>query len=148
MNGINSMESSLPFNNESDRLRGLDNIAEYSQYGRNVIKKLVEKDGFPAEQFMGAWESSKSLIDEWSRNRIIPKGGHLSVSDETDSDGLRGLRKISAYTGYGDKSIVRLAEEEGFPAVILAGAWESSKRLIDAWRKKRFFRLRGGRDEK
>ena len=55
---------------ESDGLRGLDNIADYAQYGRNMIRELVEHHGFPAEEFKGAWESSKLLIDEWRIKRI------------------------------------------------------------------------------
>lgn len=58
---------------ESDGLRGLDDIAAYAQYGRNVIKDLVENHGFPAEQFAGAWESSKALIDEWRIKRLRVK---------------------------------------------------------------------------
>jgi len=64
---------------ESDGLRGLDNIAAYAQYGRNVVRELVESHGFPAVQFFGAWESSKSLIDAWRKNRILSTMG---VEDE------------------------------------------------------------------
>lgn len=66
---------------DSDGLRGLDDIAAYSQYGRNVIKDLVESHGFPAEQFVGAWESSKVLIDEWRIKRLRAKL-RQSISDD------------------------------------------------------------------
>jgi uncharacterized membrane-anchored protein len=56
---------------ESDGLRGLGNIAAYAQYGPKTVQKLIETAGFPAIQVEGAWESSKILIDDWRRKRIL-----------------------------------------------------------------------------
>lgn len=56
---------------ESDGLRGLGNIAAYSQYGPKTVLKLIESAGFPAIQVEKAWESSKELIDDWRRRRIL-----------------------------------------------------------------------------
>lgn len=56
---------------DSDGLRGLGNIAAYSQYGPKTVLKLIEQAGFPAIQVESAWESSKILIDDWRRKRIL-----------------------------------------------------------------------------
>lgn len=68
---MNKTDSTMRIvDSEGDGLRGLGNIAAYSQYGEKTVKELAEKHGFPAVQFFGAWESSKTLIDEWRINRI------------------------------------------------------------------------------
>lgn len=66
------MPTNLPYN-ESDGLRGLGAISLYSGYGKNIIPKLVAEYDFPAEEFFGAWESSKVLIDRWRMKRIAAK---------------------------------------------------------------------------
>lgn len=58
---------------ESDGLRGMGNIAAYSQYGEKAVKELIESEGFPAIMVFNSWESSKALIDEWRINRIRSK---------------------------------------------------------------------------
>lgn len=54
-----------------------------------------------------------------------------------ESDGLRGLPRIAAFAQYGVNTVKRMIENESFPAIMVEGAWESSKRLIDEWRIRR-----------
>jgi len=51
-----------------------------------------------------------------------------------DKDTLRSMKEICAHTGYADNTIVTLVKEQGFPAAIIAGKWESSRALIAEWR--------------
>lgn len=63
-------------------------------------------------------------------------GEHVQGGQD-QRDGLRGMAAIAAYSGYGERSIKALVAEDGFPAAIIAGAWESSRALIDTWRRER-----------
>lgn len=62
-------------------------------------------------------------------------GEPVKGTGHDERDGLRGMAAISAYSGYGERSIKALVEIEGFPAAIIAGAWESSRSMIDEWRR-------------
>jgi hypothetical protein len=73
MHGATLLKNAAEPHTNSDGLRGLENIASYAQYGAKLIPELVEHHGFPAEQFMGKWESSKMLIDEWRLKRLRSK---------------------------------------------------------------------------
>ncbi|OIO03167.1 MAG: hypothetical protein AUJ49_05030 [Desulfovibrionaceae bacterium CG1_02_65_16] len=53
---------------------------------------------------------------------------------DMDKDTLRSMKEICAHTGYADNTIVTLVKEQGFPAAIIAGKWESSRALIAEWR--------------
>lgn len=66
---------------ESDGLRGLTRIAAFAQYGQNTVKRMIEQERFPAIMVDGAWESSKTLIDEW-RIRRIREAMARTVRDE------------------------------------------------------------------
>ena len=47
---------------------------------------------------------------------------------------LQGMEQICDYFGRGEASVLKLIREEGFPAVKIAGTWESKKDIIDDWR--------------
>lgn len=51
---------------------------------------------------------------------------------------LTNMSEISAYTGgRPGNTIKRWVREENFPAVLIAGRWESNTDLIDNWQRRR-----------
>lgn len=64
-------------------------------------------------------------------------GQPIAALDLGPGDGLRGLDRIAAYSGYSEKLIKRIAVEKGFPAgQIVDSTWEASKSMIDDWRRR------------
>lgn len=64
-------------------------------------------------------------------------GQPITALDLGPGDGLRGMARIEAYSGYSEKVIRRIVDEMDFPAwQIVDTAWESSKAMIDDWRRR------------
>lgn len=56
--------------------------------------------------------------------------------DDPPGDGLTGIAQIGKYLGLRDeRTIKKLKAEHGLPIICVAGAWISSKLLIDRWRR-------------
>ena len=55
------------------------------------------------------------------------------VVDERNKNALKGLREISSYMGRSRKTVKKLIEAYGLPAIELEGAWISDKQLLDEW---------------
>jgi len=60
----------------------------------------------------------------------------------SQSSVLVGMEEIKKYYPRGRKLILRLIKEEGFPAKLVNGTYESDKALIDEWRRSQI--MRGG----
>lgn len=56
---------------------------------------------------------------------------------------LSGMKEICDYYKRSEPTILKLIRDEGFPAIKIAGAWESDAELIDRWRRKRIARSLG-----
>lgn len=56
------------------------------------------------------------------------------------STGLSGMKAIAAYWGRSQATVLKLIQEEGFPARKIAGNWESDTALIDEWRRLKILR--------
>lgn len=54
-----------------DTLRGMAAIVEYSGYSKKIVKDYHQTKGFPMTFLGGAWESSKSMIEDWRRQQIL-----------------------------------------------------------------------------
>lgn len=52
-----------------------------------------------------------------------------------DGDGLRSMDEICAFCSYSEATVKELIAESGFPAVKIGGTWESSKMLVEEWRR-------------
>lgn len=55
---------------------------------------------------------------------------------ETQKDCLIGRDAICSYAGRSWKIIFEWIQQHGFPAKVISGKWESSKALIDEWRRR------------
>lgn len=53
------------------------------------------------------------------------------------STGLSGMKEIAKYWGRSQATMLKLIQEERFPARKIAGNWESDTVLIDEWRRQR-----------
>ena len=53
---------------------------------------------------------------------------------------LRGMKAICAYMNKSEKTVLKLINAEGLPAVKIGGGWESDKSSIDAWLGRRLGR--------
>jgi hypothetical protein len=63
-------------------------------------------------------------------------GQPFASLDLGPGDGLRGMPRIEAYSGYSEKVVRRIVVEMDFPAwQIVDATWESSKSMIDEWRR-------------
>ncbi len=51
-------------------LMGMDEICAYAGRHKSVIKRWIERDGFPAALIDGRWESNTTLIDKFRLLRI------------------------------------------------------------------------------
>lgn len=51
-------------------------------------------------------------------------------------DGLRSMKEICEFTGYSRRVVIKLKSELNFPMALIGGKWESSKNMIEDWRKK------------
>lgn len=58
-------------------LIGLKEIAGYLRRSPATAMKLIQTEGLPATKILGVWESDKTLIDEWRRQKIegCPQAG-------------------------------------------------------------------------
>ena len=48
---------------------------------------------------------------------------------------LIGLKNIVSHVGRDRRTVMRWIREEGFPAKLLAGKWESDTELVSKWRR-------------
>lgn len=60
-----------------------------------------------------------------------PDAKHINVP----RDGLRGMYEICQYAGLSEKKVRQAIKTMDFPARILFGRWESSRTMIDEWRR-------------
>lgn len=56
---------------------------------------------------------------------------------QPQNTGLSGMKEIAKYWGRSQATVLKLIQEEGFPARKIAGNWESDTVLIDEWRRKK-----------
>jgi len=64
----------------------------------------------------------------------------VTDTEKTSNSGgkpLSGMKEICAYVGKSEKTVRRYISDESFPAVMLAGVWESDTALVDGWRVSR-----------
>jgi len=54
----------------STNLSGLDEIAQYARRSKATVLDWIRNEGFPAAKLGAVWESDKSMIDDWKRDRI------------------------------------------------------------------------------
>lgn len=65
----------------------------------------------------------------------MPMDMDYDVIRDDPRDGLRSMREICAFSGYSEKIVRELVREANFPARIIGGKWESSRKLIENWRR-------------
>ncbi len=53
----------------------------------------------------------------------------------TSSDALTGMKEICGYINRSEPTVLDLIRKQDFPAKKIGGVWESSKSLVDTWRK-------------
>jgi hypothetical protein len=56
---------------------------------------------------------------------------------------LSGMKEICDYYKRSEPTILKLIRDEGFPAIKIAGAWESDTDFIDRWRRKQIAKSLG-----
>jgi predicted DNA-binding transcriptional regulator AlpA len=55
---------------------------------------------------------------------------------------LLGMKEIAEYAGYSRTTVIKMINEENFPAAKLNGSgWESDTELIDVWRMQKILSL-------
>lgn len=52
-------------------LLSMDEIEDFTGRSRQIIRRWVEEENFPAVKVDGRWESSTDLIDDWRKRRIV-----------------------------------------------------------------------------
>lgn len=55
----------------STALSGMTAICTYVGRSEKTVLDWIRLEGLPASKIGGVWESDKSLIDDWRRQRIV-----------------------------------------------------------------------------
>jgi len=73
----------------------------------------------------------------------------MVIAKEYLETGLIGMKEICAAVRKSEATVLRLIQEEDFPATKIGGAWESDRTLITKWRIDRIqvYRIQKAREK-